>query len=70
MNTTTKNDDEAKAARIQEATSDWLESQVFPTISLVAEGSNLRRLSEFVSPKKEPIDIGRLYLVSGQTAAA
>jgi hypothetical protein len=53
-----KDEQEARAARIDEATRDWLESQVFPTIPLVWTRGNLRRLNEFVSPVKGPIEIG------------
>lgn len=70
MRTSAKDNQEAKAARIDEATRDWLESQVFPTIALVAEGSNLRRLDEFVSPRKQPIDMRTVDFVSRRTVAA
>lgn len=70
MRTSAKDNQEAKAARLDEATRDWLESQVFPTIALVAEGSNLRRLDEFVSPRKQPIDVRTVHFVSRRTVAA
>jgi hypothetical protein len=63
-----KDDQEAKAARIDEATRDWLESQVFPTIPLVSERNALRCLGVFVSPVKEPVDIGSIFLGLPQAA--
>lgn len=48
-------DEEARAALIDEATRDWLGSQVFPEIPMISEGSNLRLLGEFVSPAKQPV---------------
>lgn len=70
MSTSMKDDQEARSARIDEATRDWLESQVFPNIRLVTGGNNLRRLNEFVSPNKEAIDIDSIDFVSRRTAAA
>lgn len=55
-----QDDQEAKAARIDEATRDWLESQVFPTVPLVSTESVLRHLESFVSPVRKPIEIGNI----------
>jgi hypothetical protein len=65
-----QDEQEAKAARIDEATRDWLESQVFPTIPLVWARGNLRHLNEFVSLAKEPIEIGSTLSAPFRTPVA
>lgn len=65
-----KDDQEAKAARIDEATQDWLESQVFPTIPLIWERDSLRCLDRFVTPVIEPVEISSIVSRLPRTAAA
>jgi hypothetical protein len=62
-------DEEARAARIDEATRDWLESQVFPEIPLISEGNNHRLLDAFVSPVKQPVVLGSVFFAATKPQA-
>lgn len=70
MSALIKNDQEAKAARIDEATDDWFSSQEFPSVPVVSKGSNIQTLSRFVSPIKEPVEIGSITSMPPLAAVA